>query len=667
MNLLNFTIIKLLFFLVAGIIFGFYFPINISISLSTTLALILSLLIVLIFTKKNNTQKIWFGLVSYFLTFSVGILCMTMHTESNHSNHYRSQIINREQQNLQIHIYKKLKPSKYHRKFLGEIVQVNNQKTSGIILINVDSTMQISIDDYICTKIKLIEINTPLNPHQFDYKEYMKKKQVLRQVFLNKKNSIHLQKKKTIYGASESIRKKINNTLLQYSISNENLSIINALLLGQRQLISIDTYKQFTQSGTIHILAISGLHIGILMLLMGWFFKPLTYFRWGKNAIPIFIILLLWCYAFLTGLSASVLRSVTMFSLITIAIYGNRITNTYNTLFISAFILLLVNPFYIFDIGFQLSYCAVFSIISIKPLLDKLWNPKMYLFKKSWDIISVSLAAQVGILPLSLYYFHQFPALFLISNLIIIPFLGFLLGVGISTMIFAYFGNIPDILFNTLDTSITYLNLFVRFISSKETFIFEQIPFNLLNLISFYMLIISLIIIGWKFSYQKLLLVLSSIIIVQFVFVINRKNNQREELVIFNQYKTTLIAHKKGDVLHFVSKNMKYKRSLLNYGVNEFATLIVEDSLQNYYSFKNESILIVDETGIYNTSFTADIVVLTNSPKINLKRLIETQHAKQIVVDNNNYKSYVNRWRKTCDELKIPFHFTGKDGAFIIK
>lgn len=667
MNLLNFTIIKLLFFLVAGIIFGYYSPINISILCAITLIFILVLLTILIYTKKNNKQNIWFGVISYLLILIVGQLCISFHTESNHLNHYSHQISSKEEHQLQIHIFKKLKASKYQRKFIGKIVQFNNSKSSGIVLVNVDSTQQITIDDYLYTSAHLLKINNALNPHQFDYGEYMKKKQVLHQVYLNKKNSIHLQNKTTIYGASESIRNKINNSFLKHNISNENLSVINALLLGQKQLISKDTYKQFTQSGTIHILAISGLHIGLLMMLLGWTLKPLTYLKVGKNSISFLIILLLWSYAFLTGLSPSVLRSVTMFSLITIALYGKRITNTYNTLFISAFLLLLINPFYIFDIGFQLSYCAVFSIISIKPLLDKLWSPKMYPIKKIWDVIGVSVAAQIGVLPLSLFYFHQFPALFLVSNIVIIPFLGFLLSIGVITMIFAYFGNIPDILFNTLDTSITYLYQFVRFIGAKENYVFEQIPFNYLNLIGFYFLIICLIMLLWKYSYQKLVFVLSSILIVQIGLIVNHKNSQYEALVIFNQYKTTLIAHKKGNKIHYGAKNMKYKQNLLNYGVNEFATFLVEDSLQNYYSFQKKTLLVVDENRIYKTNFKSDYILLTNSPKINLKRLIQIQQPQQIIIDNNNYKSYTNRWRNTCSELKIPYHFTGIDGAYIFK
>ncbi len=513
---------------------------------------------------------------------------------------------------------------------------------------------------------KVVKINKPLNPHQFDFKGYMEKQQVYDQVFLNANNNIKLTTKNTAYGFSAKIRERINTNLKKHPFSEANLSIINALLLGQRQDISKDTYKSFTQSGAIHILAISGLHIGLLMLLLGWVLKPLSYFKIGKKAIPFIIIFLLWCYAFLTGVSASVIRAVTMFSLITLALYSNRITNTYNTLVISAFILLLINPFYVFDIGFQLSYCAVFAIITVKPLFDKLWNPTAYFSKKIWDVFSVTVAAQFGILPLSLYYFHQFPALFVIANLAIIPLLGFLLGIGIVTLVFAYFGNVPSLLFWVLDNSITALNSFVHFIGSKEDYVFTKLPFNTINLITCYLLIISLVIIWQRISYKRIVFLAVAIMSVQIGFIYNKKHTQTEEFVIFNQYKTTLIAHKKGNILHYSEKNMNYKQSLDNYAVNEFVKTIIKDSLQNCYHFKGQHILIIDKNSIYNTTFKPDIIVLTQSPKINLNRLITILKPKQIIADNNNYKSYVTRWEATCLAKNIAFHNIGKQGAVVL-
>lgn len=667
MKLLNFLIIKLTILLVMGILLGYYFPISEEILLRVVFVGLMLFSVTYVRAINKSKQKIYLALLTYVITIGIGMLLITFHTQQNQLNHYSCQLKTDDQASVKICIYKQLKPNSFYTKFLAKVITINSNKVKGIVLVNVDTTRQLAIDDVLYVKAVLQEIKKPLNPHQFDFKDYMYKQQVYHQVFLNDKNSLKLPTQKTLYGVAANIRGRINNTLIKHSVSKENLSIINALLLGQRQDISKDTYKSFTKSGAIHILAISGLHIGLLMLLLGILFKPLSYFKIGKKLIPILIIMLLWIYAFITGMSASVMRAVTMFSLVTVAMYSNRVTNTYNTLVISAFLLLIFNPFYVFDIGFQLSYSAVFGIVWIKPLFDTIWKPKYYLQKKIWDVFTVTLAAQFGILPLSLFYFHQFPGLFFISNMVIIPLLGILLGIGILTIVFAYFGWIPSLLFETFEMCIATLVSFVQFISSKEAFVFSKIPFNSFNLISWYVFIICLILLWKKYSYKRLLFVLFSIICVQFAYLYNKHDAQSSEFVIFNQYKTTLVAQKKGNQLNYAANNLRYLQSLDNYMVNEFINTAQHDSLKNVYVFNNHKILIVDNKEVYDSSFKPDIVLLTSSPKINLNRLIAALKPKLIVVDNNNYKSYVERWETTCLNNNVSFYNIREDGAFVLK
>ncbi len=667
MKLLNFLIIKLTILLVTGILLGYYFPTSEKLLLVIVLVGMLLLFVTYILTVNKSKQKVYLALITYGVTIGIGMLLITFHTQQNQLNHYSNQLDMNSDASVKISIYKQLKPNSFYNKFLAKVVSINSNKATGIVLVNVDSTRQLAIDDVLYVNAVLQEIKKPLNPHQFDFKAYMYKQQVYHQVFLNENNSSKLKSQQTLYGVAANIRERINNTLVKRSVSKENLSVINALLLGQRQDISKDTYKSFTKSGAIHILAISGLHIGLLMLLLGMIFKPLSYFKTGKKLIPILIIILLWIYAFITGMSASVMRAVTMFSLVTVAMYSNRVTNTYNTLVISAFLLLLFNPFYVFDIGFQLSYSAVFGIVWIKPLFDTIWKPEYYLARKLWDVFTVTLAAQFGILPLSLFYFHQFPGLFFISNMVIIPLLGTLLAIGILTIVFAYFGWIPDLLFETFEMCIGSLVSFVQFISSKEAFVFAQIPFNGLHLISWYVFIISLILMWKAYSYKRLLFALTSVICVQLAYLYNKQDSQSSEFVVFNQYKTTLIAQKNGNQLNYAAKNLRYLQSLDNYIVNEFINTTQHDSLKNVYAFKEHKILIVDNKEIYNSSFSPDIVLLTSSPKINLNRLIATLKPKLIVVDNNNYKSYAERWRTTCLNNNVNFYSIREEGAFVLK
>ena len=238
------------------------------------------------------------------------------------------------------------------------------------------------------------------------------------------------------------------------------IEIVKALILGQKKDINKQLYSDYAAAGAIHILAVSGLHVGIIYFILITLLRPLKRLFKHELIISIIIVISLWGFAFLTGLSPSVIRAVTMFSFFAFAKAINRETNTINTLFLSYFTLLIINPLWLFHIGFQLSYLAVLSILWLLPLFNKVYCPKNYFARKIWDIFTVTLAAQTGIFPLSIYYFHQFPGLFFMTNLIILPFLGVLLGGGIILIILSIFNVIPEWF------ALTY-NYLIKFMNSK--------------------------------------------------------------------------------------------------------------------------------------------------------------------------------------------------------
>jgi len=264
-------------------------------------------------------------------------------------------------------------------------------------------------------------------------------------------------------------------------------------LLGQRQDISKEIYNSYTKAGAIHILAVSGLHVGIILLLLNFVFKPIEYVKHGKVYKTIILVLILWSFAVIAGLSASVVRAVSMFTIVAIAMNLNRPTNVYNTLAISMFFLLLFKPTFLFDVGFQLSYLAVFAIVIIQPMLYNLWRPKYFLFKFLWGIFTVTIAAQFGIIPVSLFYFHQFPGLFFISNLVIIPFLGTILGFGIIIIGLSLLNILPEFLAAIYGNIIGLMNTFVGWVSNQESFLFKNISFNIEQVFISYLLLILII------------------------------------------------------------------------------------------------------------------------------------------------------------------------------
>jgi len=274
-------------------------------------------------------------------------------------------------------------------------------------------------------------------------------------------------------------------------------------------------YQQYSSAGVIHILAVSGLHVGIILLILQLLLRPLEYLRKGRFIKTLIIVALLWCFAIIAGLSPSVVRAVTMFSIVAIGMNMKRPTSIFNTLAISMFILLLLKPMFLFDVGFQLSYLAVFAIVWIQPLLYKSWTPKYKGVDYFWQIFTVTIAAQIGVAPLSLFYFHQFPGLFFLSNLVIIPVLGLILGLGILVIFLALINALPEFMVTLYGGIISTLNNFVSWVAQQEAFLFRGISFGIVAVLLSYLLIVFGIRVIKNRRFKRLVPFLLTILIIQ--------------------------------------------------------------------------------------------------------------------------------------------------------
>ena len=406
-------------------------------------------------------------------------------------------------------------------------------------------------------------------------------------------------------------------------------------------------------------------------MILNFLFKPVERFKHGNFIKTLIILILLWSFAVIAGLSASVTRAVTMFSIVAIGMNLKRPTNIYNTLAISMFVLLLIKPNFLFEVGFQMSYLAVFAIVWIQPQLYALWNPKQFIVDKFWQIFTVTVSAQLGVVPISLYYFHQFPSLFFISNLVIIPFLGFILGFGILIIALALLHGLPQFLASAFGFVISLMNDFVSFISNQEAFLFKHISFGLLAVISSYLLIITLVKLYQKRTNKNIVVVLTSIAIFISVLIFNKYNTASNEFLVFHKSRFSLIGVKQSThlTLHHNLDSLTYlkDKSITDYKIGNSIKTIETDSIQSIYKINGKLLLVIDSVGVYKTSFKPDYVLLRNSPKINLKRLIEHLEPKLIIADGSNYKTYQERWMGTCLKKELPFHQTSEKGAFIIK
>lgn len=678
MKLLNFNILKLNVCLGIGIIIGHFFNIPLKSGLGLTFILF-SVLTIIFFVSRNQLKKtIWFGCVTFLTTICLGISVYNIHNQLNFNQHYSNYIStsNNSETFITFRISEKLKPTNFHNKYIVDILKVNDKTVIGKSLLNVeiDSTQPIyKVDDIFMTSTPFKELTQPLNPNQFNYKSYLEKQYVYHQIFATNSSFLKLSSNRhTIFGYADQLRETINVKLKQHHFKPDELAIINALLLGQRQDISEDIYNSYIRAGAIHILAVSGLHVGIVLLLLNFSFKPIEYIRNGKVIKVVIILLILWGFAIIAGLSASVTRAVTMFSIVGIAMHWKRPTNVYNTLGISMFLLLLFKPMFLFDVGFQLSYLAVLSIVLIQPLLYKLWKPTLKPIDFMWNIFTVTMAAQVGVVPISLYYFHQFPSLFFISNLAIIPFLGIILAYGIIVIFLALINLLPEFAATVYGQIISAMNNVVNWVSIQEQFLFQNISISLLQVFASYLIIISIVNFYKHKSFSNLRLMLISILLFQGAFILNSYLNSKNEFIIFHKSRFTLLGEKTNKYLkvyhNFDSTVMTHEHVIKNFKIGNFITKTEEDTIGTFYQIKNKKLLVIDSFGVYNIkSFRPNYVLLRNSPKINLKRLIDSLHPEFIISDGSNYKSYVARWEILCKKQKLPFHNTSEKGAFTIK
>tara|TARA_R110000868_G_scaffold146710_2_gene367642 strand:+ start:628 stop:2649 length:2022 start_codon:yes stop_codon:yes gene_type:complete len=669
---------KVLRFPLARITFGFILGIWIAFYSKPDLNFLFGLLFVsfFLFTISYFTQKrtIYFGISTYFFAVCLGTITQTVHTDSYQKNNYIHKASAFETpQLISLVIREKLKKSNFNDRYIALIEQIDNVKTSGKIILNVaKDSLNHTFETGTCLQIKsvLIQTRSPENPNQFDYSTYLAQKQIYAQLYSDTESiAIGSMIKKDIWYYISKLRNNIIHNLEKNNFHKKELNVAIALIMGQRQDISPEIIQEYQYAGAIHILSVSGLHVGFILLFLTFILKPIPNTKKGALLKLVIIINSLWFFALIAGLSPSIVRSVTMFSFVAIGYHLRRSVNIYNTLLVSIFLILLFQPSFLFDVGFQLSYIALFFIIWFQPLLASIWSPKSWINKYIWGALTVSFAAQIGTLPLSVYYFHQFPGLFFITNLVIIPLLSFIMVVGVLVMISASFDYVPLLLVKPLEWSIYYLNKIITTIASFEKFVIHDIPLNFYLLLSSYLLIIASIIWFKKPNFNKLILVLISIIAFQVSYIRTKWDIQNQnEWIVFNQKRKTIIVERHGEKTTLFINDTKIKpknNTILNsYLVGNFSAVKNNEKLKNVAYFHGNEILILDSLGLYPKDIKPTIVVLTQSPKINMDRMLLILKPKIVVADASNYKNIQHNWKESCSKQKIPFHATAEKGFF---
>jgi competence protein ComEC len=297
-----------------------------------------------------------------------------------------------------------------------------------------ESAMHLMTDDVIVSRVKIQQLTAQMNPCAFDYSEYLVNHGVHGQCYLDslswmKLSSVH---ENSLTGFFRTIRERLLKRLQSHGIDKREENVLAALVLGKTTGLDAELLMSYSGAGAVHVLAVSGLHVALIYMILSPFMKKLyrgNRGRWVKTIVPA---LLLWMYAGITGFSPSVLRSALMFTCFIIADNFQKQNNIFNTMSVSAILLLIIEPAMITEAGFQLSYLAVLGIVIYQDPLVHLLYIKNKALLWAWKLTCVSTAAQLATLPITLYYFHQFPNYFVLTNLIVIPLSTIVLYVGLS-------------------------------------------------------------------------------------------------------------------------------------------------------------------------------------------------------------------------------------------
>ncbi len=672
MKILHFPLFTIYLGLLFGIILFQKTASNTSVVLYFAILLLLFLILSLYYSKKNSLFLKAFGVTTFLLAFTLGIGTASLHQETRNPNHYTHQNYNPDSlQDFDIILTDRIKSTLKNERYQARVAHINHFKSYGKIILILPkklTTQSLKIGCHLFVKGYLTNTRTPNNPDAFDYGSYLNHQEIYAQLYAKGFKAGHYES--SIWAEFSNFREHIITNLEKSFDDQPSLHIVIALLLGQQQDISNEILKDYQYAGAIHVLSVSGLHVGFLVLFINTLLKPIGNSKKGMRIKILTILITLWSFALLAGLAPSIIRSATMFSCISIGLYLRRSVNMYHTIIVSQLLILIVKPSFLYDVGFQLSYLAVFFIIWLQPKLAQLWTTKNKIKHYFWEILTVSFAAQIGTLPLSLYYFHQFPGLFFITNIIILPVLGVVMGLGLIAVLIATIQLVPKLICFPLEALIKGLNYCIHLIASFDTFVFKNIPFTASLLVSTYIVIIAAIIWINKPRYPQTLFVFTSILTFQLCLLIQKINTYTEkELIVYHISRHSLLTERIGKKIvvyadRTILKNQKTNPLLQAYSTAHSSYQTDGQQLPNFLYFNSQKIAILDSNFIVKQDINPDICILTTSPKINLERVIQNKKPKLIIADGSNRKSYIALWKKTCRKQKIPFHATSEKGFY---
>ncbi|MFN7116442.1 MAG: ComEC/Rec2 family competence protein [Saprospiraceae bacterium] len=676
--------VRLIFALITGILLAIYLP-----KQPSTLLLWTGLLgsgvcvMILNFVKINFKLRWLYGLSLSLFLILLGWQSTLAYNELNDPHHFQYHI---NKNNVVIGKVTRIQPTstgKTRVQLSVESIQTDNNNlltSSGNLLVYLDSTalLQLQYGDHISIYANITRLEPPKNPKAFDFSRYMHFQNVHYQAFVKSGNWQLLEKGKgwAPMLVADRMQKRFIAILRKHLPGEDEFAVASALILGYRDEISEEINTAYRNTGATHVLAVSGMHVGFIYIgisfLLGYIKSKRKSWKIIKVSIELFSI---WFFALITGGAASILRAAVMFSFIIFGKLLQREANIYNSLAASAFFLLLINPYYLLDVGFQLSYLALIGIIYFHPKIYKLLYIPNKIFDYLWQLTAMALAAQIVTLPLTLYYFHQFPWYFWLSGLAVVPASVVVLGAGF--LLFMLDG-IP--ILGWLIGKVIY---WLVWLINGAIFLIEKIPgatttgiwINFIAVVLLYFIILLAVVALNTRRFRWMLASLSCVAVLSVAhFFTEWRTLQQHQLIIYHVKNHTAIDYFDGKKLieirddalsdkkiNFANQNYRWFRR----GQETERINLTDSTGTGIFYFGNLKVAIVNT--IWQSEKTlVDYVIIRENPDNSLEELLHPFDCQFIIFDTSNSWKQVKAWQETAKTLGLETYNVQEQGAFVL-
>jgi competence protein ComEC len=535
-------------------------------------------------------------------------------------------------------------------------------------------------------------VPAPQNPYQFDYRKHLATKGIYHQVFLREKDwKIHGKGyANPVYVLAYKLRNYLLMSLHKNGIEGDEYAVASAILLGYDDHLPRHLRKGYAAAGAMHVLCVSGLHVGIIFILLNFLLGFLNKGRKARTIKTLLLLLSIWFYALLTGLSPSVNRASVMISFVLLAQLLNRKGNIINSLSASALMLLVANPYTLLHIGFQLSYTAVLGIVLFqKPIHNTLYIKNKYL-DKAWEVTALSFAAQLGTTPLAVYYFNQFPVYFWLSNLFLVPLSFAVIVAGMSLLMISFVPFLSQLLGLATSGLLFVLNAIIHWIESLPLSTLQGLFLSPAEALLMY-IFIGLVLLHINNTLRKTAIpgLFVLLLLVSSFSWRTIENNGAHKFIVYSIPNKAIydFIHGREHILMADSSDMQnefitgfnLEGNWTRHGLSRSPAYFgVDDKLQQHpFVYKNGMLLAFGPyklalwrgrhacQSLTEGTYDVDVVIVGGNTRENLESLLQCYQFKQLVIDSSMPPWHHKAWTIALDNQHIPYYDVRQKGAFV--